>query len=84
MSISFEQLRTLGNKVILELNKDKEPFNDLTEVEKLICQVTSGEAKFVDNRAAFLFYDDFLGGISKAILQSFHFKNKEVNITTYQ
>ncbi len=78
-TISIEQLKSLGTKLIRDLNLDKEPIEDLKLAVKLLDQVLTRESVFQDPKASAYFYDDFLGGISKSALKSFRFKNKEVS-----
>ena len=79
MSISYEQLKLLSTKIVADLNKNKEPFEEMASVVKLVGQVLSREATFQDKKASQLFYDEFLGGISKASLNEANFKNKDVS-----
>ena len=82
-AISIEQLKPLGTKLITDLNKDREPVEDLKSAIKILDLVLTKEASFQDTKASAYFYDDFLGGISKAALKCFRFKNKEVCSATY-
>ncbi len=76
-TISIEQLKPLGTKVTAELNRDHEPLEDLKQVVKFADDVLKG-ATFKDAKAAAYFYDDFLGGVSKAALKTYRFRDKEV------
>ena len=78
MSVSMEQLKQLTAKVVGELNKDKEPVEDLKTVVGILERVLKGDLVFMEPKTTSYFYDDFLGGISKAALHCFHLKNKEV------
>lgn len=79
MSISYEQIKLLSTKIVADLNKNKEPLDDMISVVKIVGQVLSKEATFQDKKASQFFYDEFLGGISKACLNEGSFKNKDVS-----
>jgi hypothetical protein len=79
MSISYEQIKLLSTKIVADLNKNKEPLDEMLSVVKLVEQVLSREVAFQDKKASQFFYDEFLGSISKAALNEGSFKNKEVS-----
>jgi len=76
-TISIEDIKPLGTKVTSELNKGREPLEELKTVIKVVDDVLAG-ASFKDPKTAEYFYGDFLGGVSKAALKTYHFKEKEV------
>lgn len=78
MQIAIEELKQLGSRLIADFNKDREPLEEMKQAINYLDCIIKGEASFKDTRATQYFYDEFLGGISKAALESFHFKNKEV------
>eukprot|EP00831_Metopus_contortus_P019941 TRINITY_DN18709_c0_g1_i1.p1 TRINITY_DN18709_c0_g1~~TRINITY_DN18709_c0_g1_i1.p1 ORF type:complete len:113 (-),score=32.63 TRINITY_DN18709_c0_g1_i1:78-416(-) len=75
---SMEDLKPMGMKMIELLNKDKEPLDEMKKVHQYIDMALSGEVSFQDEKTESYFYDGFLGGIAKAALNSYHFKNNEM------
>jgi hypothetical protein len=77
--ISIEDIKPLGTKVASELNKNREPLEEFKEAIKVVDDVLAG-ASFKDPKTAEYFYGDFLGGIVKGSLKTYHFKEKEVTV----
>lgn len=60
-----------------ELNKSHEPLEELAKAVNVVDDVLQG-VSFKDPKSAEYFYGDFLGGVSKAALKTYHFKEREV------
>lgn len=75
--ISIEDIKPLGTKVSSELNKGKEPLEDFKKAIQVVYDVLEG-ASFKDPKSSEYFYGDFLGGITKAALKTYRFKEKLV------
>ncbi len=65
--------------MLAALNKDKEPLEELHEAVKIVDGVLAAQIALALPKTAAYFYDDFLGGISQALLCSTHFKDHEVS-----
>jgi len=78
MEISIEILKPLSTKLITDINHDKEPLVELKEAIRILDNFIDEKVLIKDQKTLKYFYDDFLGGISKAALKSHHFRDKDV------